>query len=83
MPEKTVNINVRFPESIRDRVKAFASRDRRSMNSEILALLEEAMDAREPQRRPQTADYRYPVPSEHQATGRLLRAADRRPDRPT
>lgn len=78
MSEKVVNINVRFPESIRDRVKTFAERDRRSMNSEILALLEEAMDARDPRRTP-TADFRYPDPSEHRTTGRLLRAADPRP----
>lgn len=51
MPEKIVNINVRFPESLRDRVKTSADRDRRSMNSEILTLLEEALDARATGRR--------------------------------
>jgi len=48
MPEKIVNINVRFPETLRDRIKTTADRDRRSMNSEILALIEEALAAREP-----------------------------------
>lgn len=74
MPEKIVNINVRFPESVRDRVKSFSQADRRSMNSEIIALLEEAMDARET-RRPRSSDYRYPDPGDH-TTGRLVRAAD-------
>jgi predicted HicB family RNase H-like nuclease len=50
MMERTVNINVRFPESVRDRVKAMAIQDRRSMNSEILELLEEAISAREARR---------------------------------
>lgn len=48
MGDKVVNIRVRFPEEVRDRVKVFADRDRRSLNSEILALLEEAMNARKP-----------------------------------
>lgn len=42
-----MNINVRFPEPVRDRVKEFALADRRSMNAEIISLLEEAMEARE------------------------------------
>jgi hypothetical protein len=50
--EKIVNVNVRFPESVRDRVKAEAVQDRRSMNSEIIELLEEAIRAREERREP-------------------------------
>lgn len=47
MGEKVVNITIRFPEPVRDRVKSFAGRDRRSLNAEVIALLEEAMNARE------------------------------------
>lgn len=64
MSEKTVNINVRFPESIRDRVKTFAEQDRRSMNSEILALLEDAMNARETSPGPRGSRNRPPAASE-------------------
>lgn len=71
-----MNIRVRFPEEVRDRVKAFANLDRRSLNSEILALLEEAMDARE-LKRPGTEAFTYLEPGEHRATGRLLRAAEK------
>ena len=75
-----MNVNVRFPESIRDRVRAFANLDRRSMNAEILRLLEEAMDARDASaRRP--SEFRYPTADEH-ASGRLMRAAERAPAPP-
>ena len=72
MGEKIVNVNVRFPESIRDRVKALADRDRRSMNSEIIQLLEEAMSARETQGR--SVPFTYSTVGEH-ASGRV-RAAE-------
>lgn len=49
-----MNIRIRFPEDVRDRVKSFADRDRRSINSEVIALLEEAMNARETGRAPST-----------------------------
>lgn len=58
MGERIVNVNVRFPESVRDRVKAEAVQDRRSMNSEIIELLEEAIRAREsgrPRKQPPTS----------------------------
>ncbi len=73
-----MNVNVRFPESTRDRVKALADRDRRSMNSEIIQLLEEAISARESQGR--SVSFAYPMAGDH-ATGRL-RAAEQQP-RPT
>ncbi|MGE3267120.1 MAG: Arc family DNA-binding protein [Chloroflexota bacterium] len=66
-----MNINVRFPESIRDRVKAFADRDRRSMNSEIIQLLEEAMEARERPDKARPAPLAYPQAGER-ATARLV-----------
>lgn len=47
MGEKIVNVRIRFPESLKDRVQSFADTDRRSLNSEVLTLLEEAMNARQ------------------------------------
>ncbi len=44
----TVGIMVRLPEGLRDRIKAAAEEDGRSMNSEIVATLEEAYPAPEP-----------------------------------
>lgn len=45
-----VGIMVRLPEDLRDRVAAAAAEDRRSMNSEIQALLDVALEIRERQR---------------------------------
>lgn len=42
-----MNVRIRFPESLKERVQSFADADRRSLNSEVLTLLEEAMNARE------------------------------------
>lgn len=70
-----MNVRIRFPESLKERVQSFADADRRSLNSEVLTLLEEAMNAREP-KRPPTEAFSYPDPSEHRATGRLMRAAE-------
>lgn len=66
-----MNINVRFPESVRDRVKQLAEQDRRSMNSEIIELLEEAIAARDRK----ASSYAYPMAGDV-ATARLIRAAD-------
>jgi hypothetical protein len=40
-----VNFNVRFPDDLHARVRAQATADRRSINSEILHLIEVGLDA--------------------------------------
>lgn len=39
--------SLRFPEGLRERIKAIASTNRRSMNSEIVSILEDALSERE------------------------------------
>lgn len=40
-------VSVRLPDDIHDRIKATAELDRRSLNGEILWLLEQGLDARD------------------------------------
>lgn len=40
------NVNVRIPEDLHARIKTAAALDRRSLNSEILALIDEALTKR-------------------------------------
>ena len=47
MEKKTVNLNVRMPADLHERVKARASRDMRSLNYEVLWLLALALDTLE------------------------------------
>lgn len=42
----TVHINLRLPEELHERLKRQAERDRRSLNAEILVLLERALEAK-------------------------------------
>jgi predicted HicB family RNase H-like nuclease len=55
MEKKTVNLNVRMPADLHDRVKQQASRDMRSLNLEVLWLLERGLEsvksADEPERK--------------------------------
>ncbi len=77
-----MNVRIRFPEPLHEQIKDLARRDLRSLNSEVLALIQEAIDARGPSGRKDNSSYTYPEPSEHRATGRLLRAAENRPPLP-
>lgn len=43
----TKNVSVRFPEDLHTRIARSAEEDRRSVNSQILALIETALDARD------------------------------------
>jgi uncharacterized membrane protein len=43
--KKTVAITVRMPESVKDRIYTLAQRERRSINSEIVHLLEASLSA--------------------------------------
>ncbi|MFZ3138638.1 MAG: Arc family DNA-binding protein [Thermodesulfovibrionales bacterium] len=43
--KKTVAITVRMPESVKDRIYTLAQRERRSINSEIVHLLESSLNA--------------------------------------
>lgn len=45
MGKKTVNLNVRMPSDLHDRVKQQASRDMRSLNLEVLWLLERGLES--------------------------------------
>lgn len=47
MEKKTVNLNVRMPADLHDRVKRRSGRDMRSLNLEILWLLAFALDTLE------------------------------------
>lgn len=41
-----ISITVRMPQEIRDRIYAFAEKERRSVNSEIVHLLEASLNAK-------------------------------------
>lgn len=41
------NVNVRFPDDLHAMIKTAAVSDRRSLNAEILALIEEAIESRQ------------------------------------
>lgn len=41
------NVNIRFPDDLHERIKAESEADDRSLNAEVLALLKEALRARE------------------------------------
>lgn len=45
---KTVAITVRMPESVKDRIYDLAQKERRSINSEIVHLLEASLSAQSP-----------------------------------
>jgi predicted HicB family RNase H-like nuclease len=47
MEKKTVNLNVRMPADLHERVKRRAGQDMRSLNYEVLWLLERALDSLE------------------------------------
>lgn len=47
MEKRTVNLNVRMPADLHERVKRRAERDMRSLNYEVLWLLERALDTLE------------------------------------
>lgn len=49
--ETDMRITLRIPPALHDRVKATATVDRRSLNAEILALIEEALRARDQHQR--------------------------------
>lgn len=42
MTEKRVPVLIRIPEEVRDRIAALAASERRSMNSQIVVMLEKA-----------------------------------------
>jgi hypothetical protein len=44
--EKMISITVRMPHEIRDRIYEFAEKERRSVNSEIVHLLEISLDTK-------------------------------------
>jgi predicted HicB family RNase H-like nuclease len=46
MTDEIKNVSVRFPVDLHVRIVATAEQDRRSFNSEVLTLIEEALDAR-------------------------------------
>lgn len=50
------NLNVRLPDELHDRLKAAAERDRRSLNAEILHLLDRALADGEHGQTPAAAD---------------------------
>lgn len=45
MEKRTVNLNVRMPADLHERVKRQAGRDMRSLNLEVLWLLERGLEA--------------------------------------
>jgi predicted HicB family RNase H-like nuclease len=47
MEKRTVNLNVRMPSDLHERVKRRAERDMRSLNFEVLWLLAHALDTLE------------------------------------
>ena len=52
MEKKTVNLNVRMPADLHERVKRRAGRDMRSLNLEVLWLLALALDTLEASEKP-------------------------------
>lgn len=44
--EKMISITVRMPQEIRDRIYDFAEKERRSINSEIVHLLETSLNTK-------------------------------------
>jgi predicted HicB family RNase H-like nuclease len=51
--ERLVKVTIRIPDTLHERIVQLSRRDRRSLNSEIIVLLEDAADHAEPQRRDQ------------------------------
>ena len=52
MKEEDTRITLRMPPELHKRVKDVASADKRSLNAEVLVLIEEALRARDQQRKP-------------------------------
>ena len=47
-----IRTNLRIPAEVYERVKESAERDRRSINAQMVVLLQEALDARQPKTTP-------------------------------
>lgn len=66
---------LRLPPDLMSQLTEWAQEEDRSVNSLIVHLLRRALIERQQQRR--APGYAYPDPTEHRATGRLMRPTDR------